>query len=1224
MSATTSPHRSASAAPEPPLAGPPEAGEPEIVVGTTALHQSTRPVAGDFVRVDGEDAYRIENVDRMPPFFVSVVSDADHWLFASSTGALSAGRGSPEHALFPYETVDRIHDAQDRTGSKTILLVSTPDASGETDGAGGPARQRLWEPFSDRYEGLYAIRRSLTKSLQGDTLRFEEVNEDLGLTFAVTWCTSERFGFVKRSALTCHGASGATVRILDGVQNLMPYGVSRELQATRSVLADAYKKNERVPGTTLGLFTLSAIPVDKAEPSEALKATTVWSVGLEPDALLLSTRQLDRFRAGRPLAPEAAVRAERGAYFVAATLELASGETRTWDTVADIEQDAADVVGLAVQLEDPAALRDALNRDVAAGTERLRCLVAGADGEQRTGEPMTAARHRMNVLFNIMRGGVFDEGYSLVRDDVRAYVTHLNAPLAEAHAEWFGALPERITVQALREAARKEGPQLERLCSTYLPLSFSRRHGDPSRPWNHFSIDLRNPDGSIKRGYEGNWRDIFQNWEALGRSYPEYLEGMIATFVNASTADGYNPYRITDEGVDWEVIEPDDPWSYIGYWGDHQLIYLLRLLVLSRAHHPGRLEGLLSRRLFSYANVPYRIKPYADLLRDPHDTVVFDAEAEATIEQRVEAVGADGKMIWDGDGEVLLVTLAEKLLVPLLAKLTNFIPEGGIWMNTQRPEWNDANNALVGYGVSMVTLFALRRYLGVLRDVLARGLWRERGALRRGRRPPRRRRGRLRAVRASGGPDAHGRGAQAGRRRARRGGRRLSPEAVRDGALRRHARRPLRRHPGAPRPRRGLRGPHDPGQPAGRRPLPRLQPDGGERGRHLDPPPLRDARRAGRRPRRRRPLARGLAGGSGGAPRQRDLPPRPAQLPPLPRPRAAGLPGEERRPARGRRRVGAADRARRLWRPDARGAGRARRRPLQRRLPQPARRPGGPRRSPRRAGTRRPSTGRATASSTCSRRSSTTAPTPAARGRSSATRGWAASTGTWSPSSPSRRRRPSCGPTPLAPRPACSAGWRRPTTTSAPGSASTRSPEAFGAFPTDAYSHTPGHAGAKQPGMTGQVKEDILCRWGELGVQIADGRIAFRPSLLREAEFLSDPATFGYVDVNGESQTLALDAGMLAFTYCQVPVVYRRAGCALRPRRTGRWRGRPGGRRRALARGERGGVRPHRRPSRGSRWTWCPRSEPRPLAGLPARQPRRHHGAPSPEASGASASTSRW
>ena len=57
------------------------------------------------------------------------------------------------------------------------------------------------------------------------------------------------------------------------------------------------------------------------------------------------------------------------------------------------------------------------------------------------------------------------------------------------------------------------------------------------------------------------------------------------------------------------------------------------------------------------------------------------------------------------------MTLSEKLLVFLLAKLVNFVPEGGIWMNTQRPEWNDANNALVGKGLSVVTLGYLRRYV---------------------------------------------------------------------------------------------------------------------------------------------------------------------------------------------------------------------------------------------------------------------------------------------------------------------------------------------------------------------------------------------------------------------------------------------------------------------------------------------------------------------------------
>ena len=47
-----------------------------------------------------------------------------------------------------------------------------------------------------------------------------------------------------------------------------------------------------------------------------------------------------------------------------------------------------------------------------------------------------------------------------------------------------------------------------------------------------------------------------------------------------------------------------------------------------------------------------------------------------------------------------------------------------------------------------------------------------------------------------------------------------------------------------------------------------------------------------------------------------------------------------------------------------------------------------------------------------------------------------------------------------------------------------KTPQCYGAFPADPYSHTPSHAGAQQPGMTGQVKEEVITRFGELGVMI--------------------------------------------------------------------------------------------------------------------------------------------
>ena len=671
----------------------------KILIGKTQQQINTKEIDGQYISVDGEDFYQIRHYDQMRPFFMTIVSDSDHWLFISSNGGLTAGRRNPETALFPYTTDDKIHDATETTGSKTILLVSK---EGNT---------YLWEPFSQRYQGVYAIQRNLYKNTLGNKIIFEEINETLGLKFQYGWYSSEAYGFVRKASLENVGEKSLEVDILDGIQNLLPYGVDKNLQNERSTLIDAYKKNELLPETGIGLFLLSSIPVDKAEPSESLKAATVWSTGLDKPRYLLCGLQVDHYRQGKPIHQEEDVRAERGAYFINSTLNLAKGENREWYLVAELNQGPSDVAALEKMLQESSDLPGRLEADIARGSENLARIVGSADGLQQTNNPEASYRHFSNVLFNLMRGGVFVHNYDLEKADLQRFIQNTNKLLYQDFKAFFDALPDRIAYPELLSRAAAEGqPQLQRLCSEYLPLTFSRRHGDPSRPWNRFSIEIKEEDGSQKLYYQGNWRDIFQNWEALALSYPGFIESMISKFVNASTMDGYNPYRITRDGIDWEVIEPDDPWSYIGYWGDHQIIYLAKLLELSRKHHPEALHGLLTRPLFSYANVPYRIRAYEELLKNPYDTVDFDDELEAVIQERVKMMGADGKLALDANGQVHLANLTEKLLVSVLAKFSNFIPEGGIWLNTQRPEWNDANNALVGHGVSMVTLYYIYRF----------------------------------------------------------------------------------------------------------------------------------------------------------------------------------------------------------------------------------------------------------------------------------------------------------------------------------------------------------------------------------------------------------------------------------------------------------------------------------------------------------------------------------
>jgi hypothetical protein len=105
-----------------------------------------------------------------------------------------------------------------------------------------------------------------------------------------------------------------------------------------------------------------------------------------------------------------------------------------------------------------------------------------------------------------------------------------------------------------------------------------------------------------------------------------------------------------------------------------------------------------------------------------------------------------------------------------------------------------------------------------------------------------------------------------------------------------------------------------------------------------------------------------------------------------------------------------------------------------------------------------------------------------------------------------------------------------------------KSPAVYGAIPTDPYSHTPAFAGAQQPGMTGQVKEDFIARMGEMGGYVENGELAFVPEHICRTEFLAEPKTFHYWDVKGDPRTLNLHKGTVAFTYCQVPVVAHRSG----------------------------------------------------------------------------------
>lgn len=666
-----------------------------------------KEIEGKLVRFENENYYKISNSDRMRPFFMSIVSDSNHWMFISSNGGLSAGRKDSDNALFPYYTDDKITESYDITGSKSIFQVKVSES------------KRIWEPFSDRYTGVYSYTRNLYKNEIGNKVVFEEVNHDLDITFQYQWNSSNRFGFVRKSKLINHSKDKIEVKILDGIQNIMPYGVGASTQQASSNLVDAYKRSELIEETGLGIFALSAIIVDKAEPSEALKANLAWNLGLHKPKILLSSIQLNNFRNGEGIHGEEDIKAEKGAYFVVSDVQIQPDLEKQWAIIADVSRSSAKVLDLSKEIKTNKKLDKEVFDDIELGSKNLIKLTSASDGKQLTADKRSNTRHHSNVMFNIMRGGIFDDNYTIEKEDFSSYISKVNKDVYITSKNEIALLSNTFTYKELNKVAlESDNVDFTRLCLEYLPLKFSRRHGDPSRPWNRFTINTTSEDGQKILDYEGNWRDIFQNWEALAHSYPEFIGGMIHKFLNATTFDGYNPYRVTKDGFDWETIEPDDPWSYIGYWGDHQIIYLLKFLEFSENHYPGQLSNYFDKKIFVYANVPYKIKAYQDILENPKDTILFDEKLDRQIQAERLNLGADAALLKGQDNIIYRVNLVEKLLATILAKVSNFIPEGGIWMNTQRPEWNDANNALVGNGVSMVTLNYLRRFLSFFEKLI--------------------------------------------------------------------------------------------------------------------------------------------------------------------------------------------------------------------------------------------------------------------------------------------------------------------------------------------------------------------------------------------------------------------------------------------------------------------------------------------------------------------------
>ena len=668
------------------------------IANSSIFHQN------GFVKIDNEDFYCIANVDRLEPFLMNIITDSDLWLFVASNGGITAGRINPDYAIFPYITVDKLYDSIYHTGPFSIIRGSSLNSF-------------LWEPFHDRnYK-----QRNLYKNIVGNKIIFEEFYSKPSLRFRYSWTTSSEYGIIRTVSVKNMEKYSVSLEILDGVKNILPAGVGYNFQNTFSNLADAYKWTELIDKTSLAVYILNAGLTDKPEPEESLYATTCFSCGIEEPLIFLEEQEaLKSFFQKDKIYPDSVVTGCRGSYFLKIQKKLNPEEEVSWIMALDTKKTQSEVNRLKELISNCSDTLKIINKSINNSTQTILSSISEVDGLQLTGRKETTVRHFMSTVFNCMRGGRIAEQGSIIKIDFINFIYERNRFCAKRISDILKGLPQILTrVELLETAKRSKDIDFLRLSYEYMPLVFSRRHGDPSRPWNFFEIKIRDSDGNFIRNYEGNWRDIFQNWEALFLSFPEWYENAIIKFLNAMSLDGYNPLQINRKGINWERIDPQDPWNNFGYWSDHQVVYLHRLMIWLEKFYPGKINDLLNQEIFSSADIPYRIKSYSDILKNPKKTIVFDVGYDREISRRELEMGTDAKLVPGiKTGEIRYINMIEKLLIIILVKLSNFVPAGGIWLNTQRPEWNDANNALAGYGLSMVTLCYLRSFISFLNKIL--------------------------------------------------------------------------------------------------------------------------------------------------------------------------------------------------------------------------------------------------------------------------------------------------------------------------------------------------------------------------------------------------------------------------------------------------------------------------------------------------------------------------
>ena len=289
---------------------------------------------------------------------------------------------------------------------------------------------------------------------------------------------------------------------------------------------------------------------------------------------------------------------------------------------------------------------------------------------------------------------------------------------------------------------------------------YSRKHGDPEREYNYFSLG----DEYYAQG-NGNYRDVNQNRRCDVLFEPRLGAENVHTFYELIQIDGYNPlvltaatYRLPDNGAD---CMPDEYAAVkrllLGDFTPGQLAMALESAGVPKQELPERVARIICE-CETQPNADYgegywcdhwtynldQIESYLAVWPEKKRELLFEDasyrwyRARAMINPRAKRYrltpnglrqynavtvlpsGTDGQWLCDERGEPVRSTPIEKLLLLCAIKTATLDAAGmGVEMEGGKPGWYDALNGLPGLlGSSMAESCELLRLLRFTSDAL--------------------------------------------------------------------------------------------------------------------------------------------------------------------------------------------------------------------------------------------------------------------------------------------------------------------------------------------------------------------------------------------------------------------------------------------------------------------------------------------------------------------------